>query len=43
MKTFTNPTKVVTGICIRAAWKPAVHYQKGKVTTYDNGTCKHPD
>ncbi len=28
MKTFTNPTKVVTGICIRAAWKPAVHYQK---------------
>ena len=28
---------------IRAAGKSAVHYKKGKVTTYDNGTCKHTD
>lgn len=33
----------IVTMTIRAAGNPAVHYQKGKVTTYDNGTCKHTD
>lgn len=33
----------IATMTIQAAGKPAVYYQKGKVTTYDNGICKHTD
>lgn len=33
----------IVTMTIWVAGNPAAHYQKGKVTTYDNGTCKHTD